>query len=93
MEKQWRIPYSMLVMSYSFLHVGGISASELLRTFNCGIGAAIIVSASDVEHVLELITCEVPCTVGTVEAQSGEGEAESYETHCNQMCQKLPFYS
>lgn len=51
---------------------GGISASELLRTFNCGIAAAIVVSASDVEHVLELITCEVPYTVGTVEARNAE---------------------
>jgi phosphoribosylaminoimidazole (AIR) synthetase len=83
----------MLVTSHSFLYAGGVSASELLRTFNCGIGAAIIVGASDVEHVLELITCEVPYTVGTVEARRGEGEADSYETHCNQMCQQLTFCS
>jgi phosphoribosylaminoimidazole (AIR) synthetase len=54
--------------------VGGISACELLQTFNCGIGAAIIVGASDVQLVLELITCEMPYVVGTVEALSGEGE-------------------
>jgi phosphoribosylaminoimidazole (AIR) synthetase len=83
----------MLVMSYCFLHVGGISASELLRTFNCGIGAAIIVSASDVEHVLELVTCEVPYVVGTVEARNSEGEANSYEAHCNLMSQQLTFYT
>jgi len=47
---------------------------ELLRTFNCGIGAIIIVSASDAESVLELITCEIPRTVGTVEMQTGEGK-------------------
>lgn len=53
---------------------GGVSAPELLKTFNCGIGAIIIVSASDAESVLELITHETPRIVGTVEVQTGEGK-------------------
>jgi hypothetical protein len=32
------------------------------------------VSASDAEAVLELITCETPHTVGTVEVQTGGGK-------------------
>jgi phosphoribosylaminoimidazole (AIR) synthetase len=56
------------------LCAGGVSAPELLKTFNCGIGAIIIVSASDAESVLELITRETPCPVGTVEMQTGEGK-------------------
>jgi phosphoribosylaminoimidazole (AIR) synthetase len=63
-------------MSYCLFHAGGISASELLQTFNCGVGAAIIVSPSDVEPVRELITCEVAHTVGTVEVRSAEGEGD-----------------
>jgi phosphoribosylaminoimidazole (AIR) synthetase len=58
-------------------HAGGLSASELLQTFNCGIGAAIIVSPSAVEPVLELIKCEVPYTVGTVQVRSSEGEGDN----------------
>jgi phosphoribosylformylglycinamidine cyclo-ligase len=32
--------------------LGGIADAELLRTFNCGIGMAIVVPAHDVEEVL-----------------------------------------
>jgi phosphoribosylaminoimidazole (AIR) synthetase len=54
---------------------GGVSASELLQTFNCGIGAAVIVSPLDAEPVRQLITSEIAHTVGTVEVRSAEGEA------------------
>jgi phosphoribosylformylglycinamidine cyclo-ligase len=60
-----------------FFCVGGINASEFLRTFNCGIGVILIVSASDAESVLQLITCETPYTIGTVETQSDGGEGNN----------------
>jgi phosphoribosylaminoimidazole (AIR) synthetase len=68
-------PVSNVLFLFHF-HVGGINASELLQTFNCGIGAVIIVSASDVVSVLKLITYEIPYTVGTVEIQNDGGEEE-----------------
>ncbi|XP_069683657.1 trifunctional purine biosynthetic protein adenosine-3 [Periplaneta americana] len=51
---------------------GGVNAAELLRTFNCGIGTVIIVSSSDVESVLKLITSDTPHVIGTVEAKTGD---------------------
>ena len=53
---------------------GGVNAAELLRTFNCGIGAVIIVSSSDVEAVLKLVPDERASVIGTVQLHNGGGQ-------------------
>ncbi|KAK6619803.1 hypothetical protein RUM44_006202 [Polyplax serrata] len=49
---------------------GGINERELLRTFNCGIGATLIVSARDANSVLSLIQGERATVIGRVEPYS-----------------------
>ncbi|KAJ9575748.1 hypothetical protein L9F63_007394 [Diploptera punctata] len=57
---------------------GGVSAPELLRTFNCGIGTVIIVNSSDVESVLKLISDVSASVVGRIEVQN-EGDSTRVE--------------
>ncbi|XP_020297762.1 trifunctional purine biosynthetic protein adenosine-3 isoform X2 [Pseudomyrmex gracilis] len=46
--------------------VGGISKYEMLRTFNCGIGAIIICSKKDKTEVLNKMKDEKPAVIGSV---------------------------
>ncbi|CAG9856449.1 unnamed protein product [Phyllotreta striolata] len=45
---------------------GGIHESELLRTFNCGVGGALIVNAEDVDEVMGLVKGEGATVIGNV---------------------------
>lgn len=46
--------------------VGGINKEEMLKTFNCGIGAILICSEKDKEKVLNLLQIENPKIIGYV---------------------------
>lgn len=51
---------------------GGVEQSEMLRTFNCGIGMVVVVSAdkaSDVKQTLEA-NGETVCTLGTLTSEN-----------------------
>jgi phosphoribosylformylglycinamidine cyclo-ligase len=54
--------------------VGGISASEMLRTFNCGIGMVAFVSAGKVEEAMEALSANglAPLRLGEIVANRGE---------------------
>jgi phosphoribosylformylglycinamidine cyclo-ligase len=53
---------------------GGIAASEMLRTFNCGIGMVVVTSAADADAVCETLKAEgeMPVRLGRVVAQGAE---------------------
>lgn len=55
---------------------GGVAATEMLRTFNCGVGMIAVVSADDVERVSAVLAAEgeTVFTLGRMVARS-EGEA------------------
>ncbi|XP_015597327.1 trifunctional purine biosynthetic protein adenosine-3 [Cephus cinctus] len=48
--------------------VGGINRQEMLRTFNCGIGAILICSAVDEKEVLNTLRNENPTVIGMVKS-------------------------
>ena len=50
---------------------GNITDSEMFRTFNCGIGLAIVVSESDKDATLESLKAsgEQPIVIGTIETK------------------------
>ncbi|XP_047110551.1 trifunctional purine biosynthetic protein adenosine-3 isoform X2 [Schistocerca piceifrons] len=52
---------------------GGVSETEMLRTFNCGIGVVLIVNPNDVADVQKLITEEDAKVIGQVEKLSSTG--------------------
>lgn len=45
---------------------GGVHESELLRTFNCGVGGILIVDSRDVDEVLGLVRNEGATVIGKV---------------------------
>ena len=53
---------------------GGLSAVEMARTFNCGIGMIIIVNPDDADAATDLLRehGESPCQIGQVFESSGE---------------------
>ncbi len=57
--------------------VGGIAADELARTFNCGIGMAVIVAPGDVSAAEEVFVehGETPYRIGTVVARDSGAPA------------------
>ncbi|XP_012216171.2 trifunctional purine biosynthetic protein adenosine-3 [Linepithema humile] len=50
--------------------VGGISKHEMLRTFNCGIGAILICSEKDKAEILKKLKDENPVVIGNVNTHS-----------------------
>jgi phosphoribosylformylglycinamidine cyclo-ligase len=58
---------------------GPVSAAEMLRTFNCGVGYVFIVPASDAAKTLDLLRAagESPLTLGTVVKVPAETEFEA----------------
>jgi phosphoribosylformylglycinamidine cyclo-ligase len=58
---------------------GGIAMTEMLRTFNCGIGMIAVVSAQDAERVTEIFkrNGEQAVAIGTITRHSG-GERVAY---------------
>jgi phosphoribosylformylglycinamidine cyclo-ligase len=56
---------------------GGIAEDEMHRVFNCGIGMAIVVSASEASRAAEVLreSGETVFEIGSIEAASGEAEA------------------
>jgi phosphoribosylformylglycinamidine cyclo-ligase len=53
---------------------GGISETEMLRTFNCGIGMVLVVSAEDVSSVADSLRAagEAPAALGRIVDGTGE---------------------
>lgn len=53
---------------------GGVNASEMLRTFNCGVGMIVIVSPENADAVSDILEREgeKTCRLGTLTARSGE---------------------
>ncbi|WKB54170.1 phosphoribosylformylglycinamidine cyclo-ligase [Eleftheria terrae] len=53
---------------------GGVLESEMHRTFNCGIGFVLIVSAADAERATEVLTAQGQTVyrIGRIEARQGE---------------------
>lgn len=54
--------------------VGGMSESEMLRTFNCGVGMLVAVAAEDANRLLDRLSAsgEIAAVVGQLTARSGE---------------------
>ena len=50
---------------------GGVAEKEMLRTFNCGTGMVIVVSADAVDAVVDVLTKagETVSRIGTIEAE------------------------
>ncbi|HSP24731.1 MAG TPA: phosphoribosylformylglycinamidine cyclo-ligase, partial [Saliniramus sp.] len=59
---------------------GGVAQSEMLRTFNCGVGMIVVVSAEAQDRVMQALTeaGEKPFQLGEVVAR-GEGPRVSFE--------------
>jgi len=67
-RSSWRAP----VLFDWIAREGGVAASEMLRTFNCGIGFVIAVSAADESAALAALrdAGEEPVTIGAVRARA-----------------------
>ena len=60
-----------MLTKISFLQ-GGINKHEMLRTFNCGIGAILICSEKDKAEVLNKLKDENPVVIGNVDTCRGK---------------------
>ncbi|MEO6360428.1 MAG: phosphoribosylformylglycinamidine cyclo-ligase [Sphingomicrobium sp.] len=63
---QWELPAIFAQLQEG----GGVTAGEMARTFNCGIGMVVIVAAQEAEAVISALTAagETVHNIGTVEA-------------------------
>jgi phosphoribosylformylglycinamidine cyclo-ligase len=59
---------------------GGVSAEEMLRVFNCGIGMALVVADADAATALLEAQGERVMRIGAIEAASGEPSVRIGET-------------
>ncbi|MCV0426339.1 MAG: phosphoribosylformylglycinamidine cyclo-ligase [Roseibium sp.] len=52
---------------------GGVAESEMLRTFNCGIGMVVVVSQDEAEDVIKVLSSsgETVVRIGRIEASAG----------------------
>lgn len=50
--------------------IGGISKHEMLKTFNCGIGAVLICSEKNKMEILDKLRPENPVVIGSVNMHS-----------------------
>ena len=58
---------------------GGVSEAEMLRTFNCGIGMVVVVSAADAREAAALLAAhgETVHVIGSIAARvAGEPQVE-----------------
>jgi len=70
---RWSIP-----PVFSWLHEeGGLSEEEMARTFNCGLGAVLVVAPADAQGVLRQLQAheEASWIVGSL-AQKHQGEMQ-----------------
>ncbi|MCK5437789.1 MAG: phosphoribosylformylglycinamidine cyclo-ligase [Desulfobulbaceae bacterium] len=78
-NKSWPVPPVFKLLKEK----GGMSAREMFRIFNCGIGMAVIIDAKLVEDVLRQLTAlgELPFVIGSVTAAhlDRDNEAPSIE--------------
>ncbi len=78
-DNSWPVPPVFKLLKEK----GGISAREMFRIFNCGIGMAVIIDAKLVEDVLRQLTAlgESPFVIGSVTADhvDRDNEAPSIE--------------
>ncbi|MGB5443727.1 MAG: AIR synthase-related protein, partial [Gammaproteobacteria bacterium] len=53
---------------------GNVAAGEMYRTFNCGIGMAVVVAADDARAALDHLGAqgETACIIGRVEQGDGK---------------------
>jgi len=58
---------------------GGVAQSEMLRTFNCGIGMIVVASADKAEAVMERLrqAGETPVRIGETVAHSGSERVQT----------------
>ncbi len=75
--KAWPVPevFSWLACD------GGVPAGEMIRTFNCGIGMAVVVAAGRAAEVEQALTGagEQVHYIGRIETQSGPGPRVDFE--------------
>lgn len=59
---------------------GNIADDELLRTFNCGIGMAVVVASEDADRATEMLRSagETVYTIGTIETAAADAEPLRY---------------
>jgi len=61
-----------------FFYIGGINKDEMLRTFNCGIGAILICSKKDEMKILNKLKNENPAIIGNVNIHSSKKKLLKY---------------
>jgi phosphoribosylformylglycinamidine cyclo-ligase len=69
-ERNWQWP----AIFRWLMDKGGVAKDEMYRTFNCGIGMAVVVSARDVQATQELLAREgqPSMAIGRIEESAGE---------------------
>lgn len=62
---------------------GGVAEEEMLRTFNCGIGMMLVVSAEQKDAILSALkdNGEAPVELGRIEARSADEHQVIYHNH------------
>lgn len=63
--------------------LGEIRQQEMLRTFNCGIGAILICSAENLDRAMDLLKDEKPVVIGALQSCTGPNifQLSIFQTH------------